>query len=65
MSCDLVVKIAVENAAYSFDKLFDYAVPENLLNRAVAGTRVLVPFGRGNKKRQGIIMALEHSQRES
>ena len=65
MSCDLVAKIAVENAAYSFDKLFDYAVPEDLLNRAVAGTRVLVPFGRGNKKRQGIIMALEHSQRES
>lgn len=65
MSCDLVAKIAVENAAYSFDKLFDYAVPEDLLNRAVTGTRVLVPFGRGNKKRQGIIMALEHSQRES
>lgn len=64
MSCDLVAKIAVENAAYSFDKPFDYAVPKNLLKKAVAGARVLVPFGRGNRKRQGIIMMLEHTQRE-
>lgn len=63
MSSDLVAKIAVENTSYSFDKVFDYAVPENLCDRAVAGARVLIPFGRGDKKRQGIIMSIEYSSR--
>lgn len=63
MSSDLVAKIAVENSAFSFDKPFDYAVPEKLSDRAVPGSRVIVPFGRGDKKRQGIIMSLEYSGR--
>ena len=28
MSCKLVAKIAVEKAVYSFDREFDYAVPD-------------------------------------
>ncbi len=30
MSCKLVAKIAVEKAAYSFDREFDYLVPDAL-----------------------------------
>ncbi len=61
-SFDLVAHIAVENTTYSFDRLFTYAVPEFLCGKAVTGVRVIVPFGRGNKKRQGIILALEHGK---
>lgn len=53
-----IAKIAVEKAAYSFDKAFDYAIPDSMLDKAVAGVRVLVPFGRGNHKRQGIIVSV-------
>ena len=63
MSSDLVARIAVENTAYSFDKPFDYLVQQRLLNRCKVGTRVLVPFGRGNKKKQGIIFELTKSLR--
>lgn len=50
-----VVKVAVENTALSFDALFDYLVPENLCDKAKAGCRVLVPFGRANVKKIAMI----------
>lgn len=48
-------KVAVEHTAYDFDALFDYAVPIEYSELAVPGCRVLVPFGRANRKRQGVI----------
>ena len=54
-SSALIAKIAIENTAYSFDREFSYLIPEGLLHDCAAGKRVLVPFGRGNRKRQGII----------
>lgn len=48
-------KVAVENTAYDFDRLFDYQIPVEYEGMAFPGCRVLVPFGRGNRKRQGVI----------
>ena len=50
--------IALDNTSYSFDKLYDYRVPAHLLSVVFEGCRVLVPFGRGNAKRQGVILKL-------
>ena len=58
MSSDLTVKVAVENTTYVFDKLFDYLVPSAFTDLVQVGKRVLIPFGRGNKKKQGIIFEL-------
>lgn len=65
MSFNFVARIAVENTVFSFDKAFDYIIPENLTDKCVPGVRVLVPFGRGNKKRQGMVMELVQSSSES
>ena len=46
--------VAIENAIYHFDREFSYAVPENM--PVQPGCRVAVPFGRGNTKRQGIVL---------
>ncbi len=54
-------KVAVENTAYHFDKLFDYLIPEEYIGVALPGCRVMVPFGRGNRKRQGVIFGLSES----
>ena len=48
------VQVAVDNAAFQFDRLWSYNVPEELAQYAVPGARVLVPFGRG-AARSGII----------
>ena len=52
-----IVKIAVSAAPYSIDKPYDYLVPPELLETAVPGVRVTVPFGRGNRTSEGIILA--------
>ena len=64
MSFNTVAKIAVEKAAYSFDKEFDYSIPSHLQNECAVGKRVLVPFGRGNSRRQGIVTAIESADND-
>ncbi|MCL2408016.1 MAG: primosomal protein N' [Oscillospiraceae bacterium] len=53
-----MAKIAVSAATFSIDKPYDYKIPQNLLDNAVPGMRVIVPFGRGNRKSEGVILAL-------
>ena len=50
----LIAEVAVNGTAYSFDTLFSYSLPENM--RISAGCRVLVPFGRGNQRKIGVVM---------
>ena len=58
----LIAEIAVEKTAASFDDLFSYLVPESLRDSVHRGMRVLVPFGRGDKKRAGVVFNI--SERE-
>ena len=58
----LTVTVALEGATAAFDKLWTYAVPPELHSVAKPGCRVLVPFGKGNSKRQGMIFALEKGE---
>ena len=51
----MFAEVAVENTLYAFDMLYTYEIPENLSERVAAGVRVVVPFGRGNKKRIGLV----------
>ena len=52
-----MVKVAVSAAPYSIDKPYSYLVPESLAAAAVPGVRVMVPFGRGTKASEGLILA--------
>lgn len=61
----LIVCVAVENTVYHFDKLFDYAVKDNLTEEIKTGKRVLIPFGKGNTKRVGMIMDIKEGENES
>ena len=61
-TCNFVVGVAVDNTTGSFDKIFDYSVPDNLADIAEPGRRVMVPFGRGNRYRQGMIMYKKQAQ---
>ncbi len=48
-------KVAVDSAVFTFDKEFDYAIPEALEGSVKRGCRVTVPFGVRNKKQLGIV----------
>ena len=51
----MYAQVAVENVNCTFDKDYDYSIPQQLEGKALVGCRVAVPFGRGNKARIGII----------
>ena len=54
-----MVKVAVSAAPYSIDKPYSYLVPDALVAAAVPGVRVMVPFGRGNRNVEGVVLSLE------
>ena len=56
----LIAGIAVENTAYHFDKLYDYAVPQDMAGDIRVGCRVMISFGHGSL-RQGMVMRLNES----
>lgn len=55
----LKAQIAVSNASFAFDKPFSYLIPQTLVSAIKAGTRVVVPFGRSNRKRTGLVLKTE------
>lgn len=58
-----VARLAIDNTSISFDRLYDYLVPESFDGENLLGCRVLVPFGRGNKMRQAFVLDLvEHDE---
>ena len=58
-----VAKIAVSSATYAIDRPYDYLVPEELADKALPGVRVYVPFAKGNRRAEGIILSLsDHSE---
>ncbi|MBE6737235.1 MAG: primosomal protein N' [Ruminococcaceae bacterium] len=54
-----IASVAVEGTVYHFDKLFDYAVSEDMAQRLLPGCRVSVPFAKGNQSRQGMVMEVK------
>lgn len=56
MSVKTIASVAIENSTFSFDKAYDYLVDSIDCDTLKAGCRVLVPFGSGNKCRQGIVV---------
>lgn len=55
MEAPKIAKVYVSSTTICFDKAFDYLLPSDIAAAAQIGARVLVPFGRSNKKRLGII----------
>ena len=51
-----VAKVAVQAATYAIDKVYDYLLPPELAGQV--GCRVLVPFGRGNRLSEAVILSL-------
>ena len=52
-------KIAVAAAIYAIDKPYTYGIPEGM--KVETGMRVLVPFGRGNRRTEGVVLSLDDS----
>lgn len=60
-----VAKVALKGASFAYDKLYTYAIPKELLNYVAKGCRVLVPFGKGNLKKQGMVFNVLQEETDS
>ena len=53
----MIAKIAVSAANFAIDKPYSYRVPEGM--ELQSGQRVQLPFGRANKRCEGVVLAVE------
>ena len=58
----MVAKIAVSAANFAIDKPYSYFVPEG--TAVSPGQRVQVPFGRANKRTEGVVLGVEPGSAE-
>ena len=61
---ETVCAVAVDAATYAIDKLYSYRVPDELREQVQIGTRVLVPFGFGNKRAEAVVLAFRQDTGE-
>ena len=53
----MITKVAVSAANFAIDKPYSYRIPEGMALQP--GQRVQLPFGRGNRRCEGIVLAVE------
>ncbi len=53
----MIGKIAVSAANFAIDKPYSYRIPEGMT--VVPGQRVQLPFGRANKRTEGVVLTVE------
>ena len=58
----MIAKIAVSAANFAIDKPYSYRIPEGMT--VYPGQRVLLPFGRANKRTEGIVLSVEMADEE-
>ena len=56
MAEKLLARVAVSSVPFAADKLYTYRIPDELAPEAASGKRVLIPFGRGNRRSEGFVL---------
>jgi primosomal protein N' (replication factor Y) len=51
-------RLAVAVGTYHIDRPYDYRIPDTLLDKIAAGVRVMVPFGKGNRRTEGLVLSV-------
>lgn len=57
-----VAKVAVLAATFAFDRPYTYKIPQPLTDTLRPGCRVMVPFSRGNRPCEGMVLALDKAE---
>ncbi len=60
-----VVTAAVSGTTLSFDKLYSYHLPDRFVSGVKPGSRVLVPFGKGNSRRIALVFEVSEAEKDS
>lgn len=55
---EVIAQVIVNHNSKAVDKLYDYLVPQEMEKMLGVGFRVIVPFGRGNQKKEAFVFKL-------
>lgn len=58
----MIASIAVSAAVYAIDKPYSYKIPDGMT--LLPGMRVIVPFGRGNRRSEGLVLSVSDADEE-
>lgn len=58
----MIAKIAVAAANFAIDKPYSYVIPQNMT--VAPGMRCIVPFGRSNRRTEGVVLSVEEGSSE-
>ena len=56
---DVFADVIIDISAKALDRVFQYRVPEELRDQVREGCEVFIPFGKGDSKRKGFVVALK------
>ena len=59
----MIAKIAVSAATFAIDKPYSYYIPRDM--KLVPGMRVMIPFGRNNRRCEGVVLSMEEGSAEN
>ena len=59
----MIAKVAVSAANFAIDKPYSYFIPQGMTIQS--GMRVIVPFGRGNRLCEGVVLRVEPHREEA
>ena len=59
----MIAKIAVSAATFAIDKPYSYRIPQQM--DVQPGMRVQVPFGKGNRRTEGVVLSVEQGEEET
>ncbi len=57
----LYAEVIVANKCKETDKAYSYIIPKSMEEKTAVGSRVIVPFGMGNKKLEGYVIRVKDS----
>ena len=62
LDCGNTARLAISNVTFAVDRPYSYLIPDDLCGRVRPGVRVIVPFGRSNRRSEGIVLAVSSSE---
>lgn len=58
MEGNAAAKVVLSAATFAIDRPYDYEIPPALASRLKKGMRVVVPFGAGNRRAEGLVLGI-------
>lgn len=53
-----VAEVVISNSTRQFDRIYHYRIPEKYMGKVNTGIRVIVPFGKSNRLREGYVIGV-------